>query len=107
MPADALFEVMAGCVAGFSFPHGAALRARDARHANFLQGLKPVRASRFTQGLKPLPPQEATFRPRPLLDPHLRIASVSTTEFSGIVVENRSEKSGLKVLVEAFLLAFC
>jgi hypothetical protein len=32
---------------------------------------------------------------------------ISTTESTQFVVENRPEKSALKVLVEAFLLAFC
>jgi hypothetical protein len=108
MPADALFEVMAVCAAGFSLPHGRGWNARDAQQANFLQGLKPVPLGTFTQGLKPLPPKEkAPVGPSPVSDPNFRTSNVSTTEFSEFVVENRGEKGALKVLVESLLLAFC
>jgi hypothetical protein len=86
MPVDALFESM-GCAGQIGFrpgvdSEGARLRRRPPHIEPQEGGLKP-----------PLQGQE-------------RVA-VSTTKSGQFVVENRPEKSPLKVLVEAFLLAFC
>jgi hypothetical protein len=50
--------------------------------------------------------QEGGLKP-PLLDARSGRVAISTTKSRQFVVENRPQKSPLKVLVEAFLLAFC
>jgi len=87
MPVDALFESMVGCGAQFAFERGAASEG-----------------ARF--GKRPLhrPPQDGGVKPS--LQRRDR-GGISTTENIQFVVENGPQKGPLKVLVEAFLLAFC
>src|SRR5271154_530822 len=87
MPVDALFEAMAGCFARTGIGLGVA--SDGAR-----LGRRPLHGETQEGGVKP-----------PLQ--RIRAVGVSTTETWQFVVENRGEKRGLKVLVEAFLLAFC
>jgi hypothetical protein len=90
MPVDALFESMAGYVpVGFEW----GVVAESVRF-----GKRPLHGQTQEGGLKP---------PLQRLDGHSVRAAVSTTKSGQFVVENRPEKSPLKVLVEAFLLAFC
>jgi len=91
MPTDALFEVVAGCVKQIEFRPGAASES-----ARF--GSPPLREKAQEGGLK---------RPLQRPDRCSGPVGVSTTEFLQFVVENRGEKSALKVIVEAFLLGFC
>jgi hypothetical protein len=91
MPADALFEVMAGCVTRVGF--GPGMVSEGAR----LRG-RPLHRQTQCGGLKP-PLQRPDFRSRR--------ETVSTTELGSFVVENGPKKPALKVLVESFLLAFC
>jgi hypothetical protein len=91
MPADALFEVMAGCVArGGRWPDAATKGARF--------GKRPLQRETQEGGLRP---------PLQRQESHFNRETVSTTEFRSFVVENRGEKRALKVLVESLLLAFC
>jgi hypothetical protein len=91
MPVDALFESMVGCAAQFGF-------GQDVASENARLRRRPLHRQPQEGGLKP-PLQRAYAR-------FGRVA-VSTTKNTHLVVENYPRKSPLKVLVEAFLLAFC
>ena len=127
MPVDALFESM-GCAMPVGFgpcavSQGARLRRRPLHREPQEGGLKPPlqssgRVPRFFRRLG-LQPRRTSHQEHGALAPEVGAArdirsfpqsgsaGVSTTNSTQLVVENRPEKSPLKVLVEAFLLAFC
>jgi hypothetical protein len=126
MPVDALFESMVGCAMPIGFGLGGASEgARFGKRPLHKQtqegGLKPPlqrlgaaseKAPRLLRRLG-LQPQRTSQQECGALAPEVEIADVSlqfaisTTKSGQSVVENHPSKSPLKVLVEAFLLAFC
>jgi hypothetical protein len=115
MPVDALFESLAGAMAGWRpidpVRRRMALAMPAAEGGNEQMGFKQGKASESARlGGRPLhtQPQDGGLKP-PLQSrrAHSDRVAVSTTSNSQLVVENHPQKSPLKVLVEAFLLAFC